>query len=125
MRDQLLCLASDPEWPAGPRHLIDATTIGTVVAPDPELMELLYEGTNLVQQMRIAVVVHPEFFDETRFRYDTASETFNAASFGQRNDRGSAPRSQSICARLARTDRQFGRGTRAWLRSGRVVWERR
>jgi hypothetical protein len=81
MQQQMIRLASDPEWPPGPRHLLDATTLGTVIIPDPELLELLYEGTNLVEKMRIAMVVRPDFFDEARPRYHTAAAAFDAATF--------------------------------------------
>ena len=50
MQQQMLRLASDPEWPPGPRQLVDGTTLGTVILPDPELLELLYEGTKLSER---------------------------------------------------------------------------
>jgi len=81
MQQQLIRLASDLEWPPGPRHLVDGTTLGTVILPDPELLELLYEGTKFVEEVRIAVVVGPDFFDEARDRYHTAVEAFDAATF--------------------------------------------
>src|SRR5262245_34257175 len=82
MQQQLIRLANDPDWPPGPRHLLDLTTLGTVIIPDPELLELLYEGTDLVQQMRIAIVVRPDFLDdETRTRFDIARDAFDAATF--------------------------------------------
>jgi hypothetical protein len=81
MQQQLIRLASDPDWPPGPHHLVDATTLGTVVVPDPELVELLYEGTNLVHEMRIAIVVRPDFLDAAPPRFDTASKAFDAAPF--------------------------------------------
>jgi hypothetical protein len=50
--------------------------------PDPELLELLYEGTNLVQQTRIAVVIRPDFVDdETRTQFMAARDAFDAATF--------------------------------------------
>lgn len=81
MQQQMLRLASDPEWPPGPRQLVDGTTLGTVILPDPELLELLYEGTKFAQEIRIAFVVGPDFFDDTRDRYHTAVEAFDAATF--------------------------------------------
>jgi hypothetical protein len=82
MQQQLIRLASDPDWPPGPLHLVDGTTLGSAMIPDPELLELLYEGTNLVQQMRIAIVVRPDFLDdETRTRFQTARDAFDAATF--------------------------------------------
>jgi hypothetical protein len=81
MQQQMIRLASDPEWPPGPRHLVDASTLGTVVVPDSELLELLYEGTNLAEKIRIAMVVGPDFFDEARPRYPSAAAAFDAATF--------------------------------------------
>jgi hypothetical protein len=81
MQHQLIRLANDPEWPPGPCHLVDCTTLETVIVPDPGLMELLYEGTNFVSEIRIAVVVRPDFFDAVRDRFHTAVEAFDAATF--------------------------------------------
>ena len=81
MQQQMVRLASDPEWPPGPRHLVDGTTLGTVVIPDPELLELLYEGRNFVDKMRIAMLVRPDFLDQVRLRYHTATAAFDAATF--------------------------------------------
>ena len=81
MQQQLIRLASDPAWPPGPHHLVDATTLGTVIIPDPELLELLYEGTNLVQEMRIAIVLRPEFIEAATARYRTTTAAFDAAPF--------------------------------------------
>jgi hypothetical protein len=81
MQQQLIRLASDPDWPPGPRHLVDGTTLGRVVVPDPSLLDLLYEGADLVAKMRIAVVVRPEFLDEVSARYHTATEALHAATF--------------------------------------------
>ena len=87
MREQLVRLASDPDWPLGPSHLIDATTIGNVSLPDPELVELLYEGTRLVRKSRIAVLLSADFFDADRPLYENAASEFDAATF---NDLDSA-----------------------------------
>jgi len=81
MQQQMIRLASDPEWPPGPRHLVDGSTLGTVVIPDPELLELLYEGTKFVKEMRVALVVRPDFFDEARPRYHRANAAFHAETF--------------------------------------------
>jgi hypothetical protein len=81
MRQQLLRLASDPDWPPGPSHLIDGTTLETVVIPDPELIALLYEGHNRVKKTRLALVVSPEFFETERLAYQAASDVFDAATF--------------------------------------------
>jgi hypothetical protein len=81
MHDQLFRLASDPEWPPGPRHLVDATTLGRVILPDLELVELLYEGTNLVNKTRIAFVVSADFFAADRPLFQRATYEFDAATF--------------------------------------------
>jgi hypothetical protein len=81
MHEQLVRLANDPEWQPGPSHLIDATTLGKVILPDPELVELLYEGTSLVKKARIAVLVSADFFDGDRPLYETAAREFDAATF--------------------------------------------
>src|SRR5262245_28482817 len=36
MTQQLMRLADDPEWPPGPHHLVDGTTLEAVAIPDPE-----------------------------------------------------------------------------------------
>jgi hypothetical protein len=81
MQRQLRQLSADPDWPAGPRHLVDATTIGTVTMPEPDLLELLYHGTNVVREMRIAAVVRPGFADDAGVPYKTASHEFHIAPF--------------------------------------------
>jgi hypothetical protein len=59
---QLMRLSSDVDWPPGPRHLIDGTTIDTMSLPDPELVNLLFEGTNVLR----AAVVRPDLLEELR-----------------------------------------------------------
>jgi hypothetical protein len=81
MAQQLIRLASDPEWPPGASHLVDATTLQEVIIPDPQLLELLYEGTQLVERIRVAVVVSPDFLDEARGHFRTAVDAFDAAPF--------------------------------------------
>jgi hypothetical protein len=80
MHQQLMRLANDPAWPPGPHHLVDATSLGTVIIPDPELLELLYEGTNLVKEMRIAIVLPPDSIDAAT-RYESTAGAFDAARF--------------------------------------------
>jgi hypothetical protein len=82
MQEQLVHLASDPDWPPGPTHLVDGTTLETVSVPDPELLELLYEGTELVSgKIRIAVVLRPEFVAAAPVEHPRASEAFEGAVF--------------------------------------------
>jgi hypothetical protein len=81
-RKHLVQLASDADWPPGLFHLADLTTIGTVSIPDPELVDLLFEGTTLREDIRIAVVVHSDFVRNNGTRYDASMGTMQAASFG-------------------------------------------
>jgi hypothetical protein len=46
----LLRLASDPEWPPGPRYLTDVTTAGNIDgAIDPHLLDVLVNGVATFQ----------------------------------------------------------------------------
>jgi hypothetical protein len=80
-RKHLVRLASDPNWPPGPLHLADLTTTTTVAIPEPELVELLFEGSNLAKELSIAVVVRSEFLGDANARYDTSMGVMNAATF--------------------------------------------
>jgi len=80
-RRQAIQLSSDPTWPAGPRHLVDGTTITTLTMPEPDLLELLYQGTELVDEMRVAALVRPGFFNKPRGAYKTPSHEFHIAVF--------------------------------------------
>jgi len=82
-RKQLVRLASDPNWPPGPLHLADLTTISSVAVPDPELVALLLEGSNLVKELTIAILVRSDFLGDERTseRYDTSMGVMNAATF--------------------------------------------
>jgi hypothetical protein len=80
-RKHLVRLASDPDWPPGWRHLADLTTTRRVTVPDPELLELLIEGSNLGKDFRIAVLVRPDFLGDTDARYDMSMGAMNAAPF--------------------------------------------
>ncbi len=74
-------LAEDGNWPPGSLHLADLTTVATVSIPDPELVDLLFEGTTLAADIRIAVIVRPDFVSTVDTRYDTSMGTMNAATF--------------------------------------------
>ena len=61
VRQHLVRLAGDRDWPPrGNLHLSDLTTVTKATVPDPELLELLYEGTNVATDLKVAVVVRPE-----------------------------------------------------------------
>jgi hypothetical protein len=81
MQRQLRQLSGDPDWPPGPRHLVDATTIGNGTMPEPDLLELLYKGTNVIAEMRVAAVVRPEFAAQAGVPYKTATHEFHVATF--------------------------------------------
>ena len=57
----ILRLAADTEWPPGPRHLTDLTTVAAVTLPDPTLVEALIEGTNVKDRVEKVIVVRPDF----------------------------------------------------------------
>jgi hypothetical protein len=80
-RNHLVRLARDPDWPPGSCHLTDLRTIRAIVMPDPELVELLLEGSNLVKNMRIAVIVPAEFPARSEERYETSMNQMQAATF--------------------------------------------
>ena len=78
---QMIRVANDPDWPAGPRHIIDCTTLKTFVAPDSDDLGVLYEGTGLIEEMRIAILMPPGS-PETTFLYPAGDdELFTAVPF--------------------------------------------
>lgn len=81
VRRHLGFLAADKEWPAGRAHLTDLTTMTSADVPDPELLGLLYEGTTLAEDLRIAVVVRGEPSFETMRRYEIATDKLAATTF--------------------------------------------
>jgi len=81
VRRHLGSLAADNNWPAGRAHLTDLTTMTSADVPDPELLDLLYEGTTLADDLRIAVVVRSEPSFETMHRYEIATDKISATTF--------------------------------------------
>ena len=81
VQQHLIALAGDRDWPPGLLHLTDLTTIGTVSVPDPELVALLYEGTNLSEELRVALVVRPEALDKPDVRFASAAREVKAQLF--------------------------------------------
>jgi hypothetical protein len=81
--EHVLRLAEDRDWPPGSLHLADLRTVATVSIPDPELVEVLFEGTTLAADIRIAVILRPDFVSTADARYDTAMGTMNAATFAE------------------------------------------
>jgi hypothetical protein len=81
IQQHLLVLAADREWPPGPLHLTDLTTITRADIPDPELLDLLYEGTNLSEDLKVAVVVRPEFLRSSDPQFTSAAAEMRATTF--------------------------------------------
>ena len=59
--EHLVQLAADREWPPGRLLLTDISTVGRVTLPDPHLLDLLLEGTDLREGLEKVVVVPPAF----------------------------------------------------------------
>jgi hypothetical protein len=81
VRRHLIRLAGDNNWPPGRLHLTDLTTITKATVPEPELLDLLYEGTNVAQDLKVAVVVRPEPRFTADLRYASAAEELSAITF--------------------------------------------
>jgi hypothetical protein len=77
----LLRLAQDRDWPPGVLNLVDLTTVGRIAVPDPELVEILREGTVLEHELRTALVVPIEFLDPSRPQYDEAARATGVTTF--------------------------------------------
>jgi hypothetical protein len=64
--DHLLRLAEEPDWPPGLLHLTDMRTVEQVTLPDPELLELVFEGSHWRDEDLVKVViVSPELLQRT------------------------------------------------------------
>ena len=59
-RNHLLRLAADRDWPPGPLQLSDLTTLREVDISEEELVDLMHEGANLYNDIRIVLVLRPE-----------------------------------------------------------------
>jgi hypothetical protein len=81
VQQHLIRLAEDREWPPGRLHLTDLTTIQDATIPDPELLDLLYEGTNLSEELKVAVVVRSEFLRRPDLRFASAAHEISATTF--------------------------------------------
>ena len=81
VREHLVRLAGDRDWPAGHGHLTDLTTLARAPVPDPEVLDALYEGTSLGDDLKVAVVVPAGFPSDTDLSYTTATEVLAARSF--------------------------------------------
>ena len=81
VRQHLIRLAEDRAWPPGPLHLTDLTTMTGASIPNPELLDLLYEGTNLPEELNVAVVVQPEFLRKPTLQFASATRAMHATVF--------------------------------------------
>jgi hypothetical protein len=81
VREHLVRLASDRDWPAGHGHLTDLTTLAQAPGPEPEVLDALYEGTGLGNDLKVAVVVPAAFPPDIDLRYTTLTEELVARSF--------------------------------------------
>src|SRR5690242_3933493 len=81
VREHIVRLAADPDWPPGPLHLTDMTTIGSATIPDRDLLALLYEGTSLPDELKVAVIVRPEAIEQFGLKFETATQEMRAATF--------------------------------------------
>jgi hypothetical protein len=88
----LVGLAADPSWPPGLRHITDMRTAKTVTLPDPELLELLFEGSPWRDEdLEKVVIVSGELLRTTTVADAAAALGMNAVVFGDVT---------SACARL-------------------------
>jgi hypothetical protein len=83
VREHLVRLAGDRDWPAGHGHLTDLTTLAKAPVPDPEVLDALYEGTSLGNDLKVAVVVPAGFPPDIDLRYTTVTEELVPQSFSE------------------------------------------
>ncbi len=81
IRQHLIRLADDPKWPAGHAHLTDLTTLTNSPVPDPDVLDALYEGTGLADDLKVAVVVPADFPTDISLQYSTVTERLVARTF--------------------------------------------
>ncbi len=80
VEEYLVRLARDRSWPAGRAHLTDLTTMASAPKPDPVVLDALYEGTSLADQLTVAVVVSAGLSDAD-LRYATVTQELAARTF--------------------------------------------
>ena len=81
--EHLQQLAEERDWPPGLLHLTDMRTVRSVTLPDPELLELLFEGTHWRDEDLVkAVVVAAELLQNTTVQDAAAALGMTAAVFG-------------------------------------------
>jgi hypothetical protein len=81
--DHLVHLAEDPHWPPGLLHLTDMRTVGKVTLPDPELLELLFDGSHWRDEdLEKVVIVAPELLRGTTVEDAAGTFGMNATVVG-------------------------------------------
>jgi hypothetical protein len=81
--NHLVHLAEDPHWPPGLLHLTDMRTVGNVTLPDPELLELLFDGSHWRDEdLEKVVIVAAELLRSTTVEDAAAALGMNATVFG-------------------------------------------
>jgi len=66
--EQVRRLRSDPDWPPGPLHVLDTTSVSSVpTVAETKLIEMLAEIAES-RQIRVAVVASDAFDEATRFQ---------------------------------------------------------
>ncbi len=77
-RRHLITLAEDTRWPPGPRQITDVSSLRDFVPADPELIDILAEGLDVIGDLKLVLVVtagglYPE--SEARFKATRDSAT--------------------------------------------------
>ena len=82
VQEHLVRLADDRCWPAGHAHLTDLTTLASAPVPDPEVLDALYEGTHLADDLKVAVIVSAGVLsDIDDLSYATLTDELTAKTF--------------------------------------------
>ncbi len=80
-RDHVVQLADSADWPPGPLHLTDVSTLRRGVIPDADLVGLLYEGTRLTADLKVAVLVAAGALPTNDLRFKAATAALFATAF--------------------------------------------
>ena len=79
----LVRLADEPCWPPGSLHLTDMRTVRTVTLPDPELLELMFEGSHWRDEdLKKVVIVSAQLLPSARVQDAAVALGMNADVFG-------------------------------------------
>ena len=81
VQQYLVRLASDRSWPPGHSHLTDLTTLGSTWVPDAVVLDALYEGTGLAEDLNVAVIVSVRARSDLELEYATVNEKLTAKVF--------------------------------------------